>query len=519
MYIEPNSNIRILKDVPLDKTFDHTIYFRNASAQATYFMGLQKYNLNNYTYQRVKRGYARVGIKADNLYDCNYMMFQNTSYGNKWFYAFITSVEYLNNECSQIEFEIDVMQTWFFDYSLDQCFVEREHSVTDKIGDNIAPESLATGEYVFNEYTPMIENMGDICIIVAIVDVSGESSVVDGKIYDGIYGGATLWVYGVDKFNAINQKLTEYVQKPEAVVGMYVMPKEFLPNGEIPENNKMVNNDKAVNELHLDKAISTNDTLNGYKPKNNKLYTYPYNFYHVDNGGSASLSLRYEFFDSLQPVISIDCNVTQPITVSARPAGYKGTTELNTEIITLTNYPLCSWNVDTYSAWVAQNSVLMASGIGSALGGIAIGGLMGGVGGATSGTLSAISTITNLLTQDYQASIKADMIKGNAQGSLNVSAKKQQFYRGRLSVTSEYAKIIDDYFTRYGYSTKRLKVPNRNSRPHWNYVKTVGCTVTGSIPSDDMRLICSIYDNGITFWKNGSEIGNYSLDNSPQGGE
>ncbi|MBD8921869.1 hypothetical protein EGR52_00275, partial [bacterium] len=101
------------------------------------------------------------------------------------------------------------------------------------------------------------------------------------------------------------------------------MPKEFLPNGEIPENNKMVNNDKAVNELHLDKAISTNDTLNGYKPKNNKLYTYPYNFYHVDNGGSASLSLRYEFFDSLQPVISIDCNVTQPITVSARPAGYK----------------------------------------------------------------------------------------------------------------------------------------------------------------------------------------------------
>lgn len=516
MYIEPNTNIRILKDAPLDKTFDHTIYFENANAQATYFMGLQKYNLNNYTYQRVKRGYVRVGIKADNLYDCNYMMFQNTSYGNKWFYAFITSVEYLNNECSQIEFEIDVMQTWFFDYSVDQCFVEREHSVTDNIGDNIAPESLATGEYVFNSYTPMIENMSDICVIVAIVDVSGESSAVDGKIYDGIYGGATLWVYGIDNFNAINQKLTEYVQKPESVVSMYVMPKHFLPNGEIPQNNKMVNNNKAVNELHLDSAITTNDKLNGYKPKNNKLYTYPYNFYHVDNGGSSSLSLRYEFFNDLQPIISIDCNVTQPITVTARPRGYKGTTELNTEIISLTNYPLCSWNVDTYSAWVAQNSVLLASGLGSALGGIAIGGLMGGVSGAITGTINAISNVTNLLAQDYQASIKADMIKGNAQGSLNVSAKKQQFYRGRLSITSEYAKIIDDYFTRYGYSTKRLKVPNRNSRPHWNYVKTIGCTVTGSIPSDDMRLICSIYDNGITFWKNGSEIGNYRLDNSPQ---
>ena len=40
MYIEPNTNIRILKDVPLDKTFDHTIYFGSASAQATYFMGI-----------------------------------------------------------------------------------------------------------------------------------------------------------------------------------------------------------------------------------------------------------------------------------------------------------------------------------------------------------------------------------------------------------------------------------------------------------------------------------------------
>ena len=67
----------------------------------------------------------------------------------------------------------------------------------------------------------------------------------------------------------------------------------------------------------------------------------------------------------------------------------------------------------------------------------------------------------------------------------------------------------------FGYATRRCKKPNRNSRPHWNYVKTVGATVTGSVPADDMKKICSIYDNGITFWKNGSEVGDYSLDNSP----
>lgn len=74
--------------------------------------------------------------------------------------------------------------------------------------------------------------------------------------------------------------------------------------------------------------------------------------------------------------------------------------------------------------------------------------------------------------------------------------------------------MIDDYFTMFGYAIKRVKVPNRNSRPHWNYVKTIGCTLTGSIPSDDMKKICNIYNNGITFWKNGSEIGHYELDNT-----
>ena len=112
MHIEPGTNIKILKDCPLDTTYDHTIYFADKASQTNYFVGLTKYTLTNYTYQRVKRGVARVGIKADNLYDCNYMMFQNTNYGNKWFYAFIKSVEYVNNETSEITFEIDVMQTW-----------------------------------------------------------------------------------------------------------------------------------------------------------------------------------------------------------------------------------------------------------------------------------------------------------------------------------------------------------------------------------------------------------------------
>ena len=77
----------------------------------------------------------------------------------------------------------------------------------------------------------------------------------------------------------------------------------------------------------------------------------------------------------------------------------------------------------------------------------------------------------------------------------------------------------------YGYQTNRVKIPNINAREHYTYVKTCGCNIVsgkenendvivGGLPTDDLHKIVSIYDNGITFWKNGNNIGNYSLDNS-----
>ena len=131
MWIEPNGQVKIIQNVDLDNKYDNTIYFANRTAQYNYFNSKAKYTYPKITYQRVKRNYIKVEINAENLYDCNYLMFQNTSFGNRWFYAFITKVEYLSNMVSEIEYEIDVMQTWFMDCTMGQSFVEREHSVTE----------------------------------------------------------------------------------------------------------------------------------------------------------------------------------------------------------------------------------------------------------------------------------------------------------------------------------------------------------------------------------------------------
>ena len=97
----------------------------------------------------------------------------------------------------------------------------------------------------------------------------------------------------------------------------------------------------------------------------------------------------------------------------------------------------------------------------------------------------------------------------------------------RKCVIPEYAKIIDDYFTMFGYATRRVKYPNVRQypkgslRPHWNFIKTQGCVIHSSrtlgkgLPAEAEAQISKIYDNGITFWMDGNEIGDYSLDNSP----
>lgn len=520
MYIEPRTNVRLLHNVPLDNTYDHTIYFADATAQYNYFAGLTKKNCTNYTYQRVNKGKIRVEGKADLYYDCNYMMFQNTSFGNKWFYAFINSVEYINNETTEIDFEIDVMQTWMFDCTVEECFIEREHTYSDAIGDNIVPETVDVGEYVYNGYAPLSDNMSDLVVCIAIVDVDGQS---DGTLYDNIYGAAQLYVYESTDVNGINAFIDSYIQKPDAILSMYMFPKFLLGTG-VPASHKLSYRQTGVVETIQASAITKQDTLDGYLPKNAKMYTYPYNFYHLDNGNGNTLSLRYEFFENLRPVIQVNGTLTQPVAISARPANYKGVpsyqplggyTTLNTEVLQINNYPMCSWNVDAYNAWVAQNSVPLYLGT---LANVATLGISSVFSKNPAGMLGvgAIGMVSGLLGEMYGASIQADIAKGNFNnGGVNVVSNKNQFYAARCSVQRQYAKRIDDYFTMFGYAIKDVGRINTHSRPHWNYVKTVGCVLTGSIPADDSRKLISIYDRGITFWKNGNEVGNYELDNRP----
>lgn len=518
MYIEPNSIIKLYKYIPLDTSFNHTLYFANREEQNFYFHGLApvKYVLNNQSYQRVVKGKMRIEKKADDVYNCNYLAFQNTAYGNKWFYAFITGVEYVNNVTSEITFEIDPLQTYFFDEETEirECFVEREHSETDEIGDNIQPEPVSFGEYVNTGFRKIMPIIGDMLILIMIADTSQTLNL--GNFYNNIFSGCDIYAYNSNNILAIAHKLQEYVQKPEAVISMYMCPKALIPD--VPEGGKHLFGEykttgDGVYHVTLDPMYG-NEDFDGYVPKNKKLYTYPYNYLSLENGCGQSLALRYEFFDGA-PEVEIGGTFVMPVKMILRPCGYKGYdtgVACMSESLVLENYPMCSWIYDSYHTWLAQNAVpTVIAGMNTGFS-AAINGAINPVGTG----LRVVSQIGDTISKFYQASIKADECRGNsANGDVNIATHEQNYYKTRKHVTKDFAQTIDNYFTLFGYATNKVKVPNISSRPHWNYVKTAGCIIRCNAPADDVNKICSIFDNGITFWKHSFEVGDYSLDNSP----
>ena len=502
MFIEPNTNIRILKGVPLDTSYKNTLYFspNSKSEQTTYFMNKTKHNLTNYTYQRVEKGKARIGINAEALYDCNYMMFQNTSFGTKWFYAFITGVEYVNNAVSEITFEIDVMQTWYFDYELKECFVEREHSETDNVGDNIVVEPIDIGDIICGGMSGTNKFDSYVAVIATAYNPNGQSGGTVGGLFTGLNYVAGL----ID--NAEQEKelldfldLTVKANKQDSIVSIFVMPSLFYTKS-----------DKPVVEVL---KVAKNTTLSGYTPRNKKLLTYPYNFLGVECGNNSCV-YRYEYFTSEDDTcqFTMTSAITPNPEIALIPVDYNGADFNYVEKLVMKGFPQVGYAIDSFRAWLAQEASSVAiSAIGN-YGVSAMSALSGNPMGVLYGSIGLVSTVNNVVL----ASNRPPQARGNDGASVDIATRTKNFWFKQMHITEQYAKILDDFFDMYGYSTQRTKIPSIANRPHWNYVKTKDCTILGSLPSDDIKKICDIFDSGITFWKNGSEVGDYSLDNSPQ---
>lgn len=510
-YVAPNSRIRLV-NVNLDNRYINTIYFANETAQNTYFLGLDAVELNAQSYQRHGENRCRLQVSVDAVLNKNYIMFQNTSFGSKWFYGFITDCQYINNVTTEIEYEIDVMQTFFFTHCvMHQCMVEREHIATDTRGANLVAESFDLEDYIMDDdytYTslaPIFALQG----IALFTTMNGSGQHATGNMLSGVYSGAGWTIVSETNYSALNTELeniTNIDGGVDSIVNIVQIPWVFA--NEINSTPSVC----PAETITLNNVLTNLTDLDGYTPKNKKLLTYPYTFMYATLGYDNGITYKYEYFDSdsvefkaelffsSTPQMDLYCSST-----------YKEKNRYD-NVISFNSFPQCSYSIDAFRAWLAQNAIPTLTDSLSGVIGMGASALSGG--NPARGLGEVVSNASNFISNGVMASLKGGKLKNNVNNGMVQFAAKDFFpHIFRYSIRSDTAKRIDDYFERYGYATNELKIPNINSRPYWNYVKTVNSNVTGSCPISALSKINAIFNKGITFWKSTGTVGDYSQNN------
>ena len=591
MGIAPNTELYLLKGIPLDSDYSNTIHFQSESFQQRYFFDSKhiiKYfykSTNPETkalyYQRKDEGILCVGLTVSQCFNCNYMAFKNSSHENKWFYAFVTKVEYANEKACYIHYQIDVMQTWMFDYNLGMSFIERQHHPTDRVGENLVPENLECGDYVCSDRYDY--DLSKMCVAIVtnktlpkvvlkgffnlpVLEFSDLKPTYDvGESGSGVFN--SLCCYGGfimrEDYDYFKDHINEYdIQKIDYNDGTTSVFAPLTPdpiikaivNGEVDGFNESsivaiyqypAWFHKIEPNLYTRRGVKGNTMsitfpkrLDGYDNiRNNKLLTAPYSFIRCSNNAGCTADYNFEKFNhrSYSPSFQMVGTIVNPPCIMAVPKDYRRLSYDFDSGLVLNSLPMCAFVGDAYKRWLSENKGALAMSIlttvigtvvGVASGNAALGAATSAIGktSAVAGIAGAIAggvgNVGSKLGKISDLENTPPSVYGQIQcEALNCGINRVKFSFYHMTIRAEFARIIDDYFTMYGYATNTVDIPNITSRPHWNYIKTINANIlptsTTCIPSDDLHRIRSVYDHGITFWHNGDEIGDYSFDNSP----
>ena len=541
MVVTPDTNIRIIK-CPLKLDESNQLTFSNATAQYNYFTSLPYLVEPELTYQR-KDGVIRFRtgenqIQFEDLLQYNYVMYQNTSYDSKWFYAYVTDIKYVNDGMSEMTIETDVFQTWQFEIQYMNSFIEREHVSDDTVGAHTIPEGLETGDYVCNAVGNLASNLKD-CYVAAMTTVIPDDIPYNTfhTRYGGVFCGGVMLVFQ-DYLSACNfTRAYDLVNKPEAITAMFMIPKALTgtisswTTAGMTEGSHTINFSCAVvpytdtETLIANTSVSLQTTLNGYTPKNNKMLTFPYNYFYVSNTVGADVEFHYEDFVNNAPSFKTVGVATIGGSIRTVPMNYKKLSDTASSYnhfnagIPAPKYPVCSWTNDAYTNWLTEQSVNNTLGLWGGVAGIGVGAALAisGVGTAAGIGLigGGIGSIINTMKGYYEHSQIPPQTKGNTNTgdvAFGSGSFEQPYYK--MSIRYEYAKMIDDYFSMYGYKVNKLATPNIHKRLNWDYIKTIDVNLEGNIPEGDLAKIRDLFNNGITFWHNASTFLNYSSSNS-----
>lgn len=557
-YVQPNSVIQLFRGINLDNRYMHTIYFASESAQNTWFTSKVYRTYQQQSYTRYTKNQIKLKADTTELLGVTYLRFMNDRSVDKWFYAFVLSIEYLNENTCLITYEIDVMQTWFIQAGdITPCMVLREHVSDDTFGTNLEAEPITAEAYDCDAITYNSIDGALFADYSLIVNTSEAPDANDDILNNTLFNGTKFYSQSASNESALRNWLSALItlingswssgDKPIEVIDMFTFPTKF-------SNTDVNSNSHKIEVTHP-------QSLSGYIPKNKKLFGYPYSYLQgTTKNGSGSL-YKWEYFAGMlatNNTVEFQC-YGNPIgggQIWCYPKDYNGIVDNIDAKMTMDDFPKNPFAYDAYQAWIAaggsvklsrEEAITKVRGVAAivsassnaytqSLKGInemghnalALGSpktsVMDDISGMSVGANRAIQAAANLVTTAMDvveaqnkiafawkdAQFQPDQLVGKATPNLIVATKDLDFYFYSVHVRKDELTRLDDFLSAYGYAVNKVKKPNLTGRQYWNFVQTQNAVISGNMPASSKEAIGRIFDGGITFWHNGDQVGNYA---------
>lgn len=546
-----------LCDVPIENDLKNQLTFSSLSAQSSYFNSKTVKTYTNFTYQR-KDNIIRIPDHIDNLYACNYVRYQNSNFSNKWFYAFITRKTYVNDHCTNLQISTDPFQTYMFDITYYKSFVAREHVSDDSLFAHTLPEPVTITGETEAEYNNTIHdpamwhnksalsgyNMTTFDHnYYACIFMTEKLTNTSPTGFDDFMGGNSnmLYVYAPETIADLADWTDHLVDnnKLSSVVGIVAIPKVYVAatlHTAFGNKNYYTIEDSSSSSI-LIQCTANLSTLDGYLPKNNKLFCYPYNYCEVVSSDGKNSIFKFEDLSGASNVFEFQglFNLGMSPTFTVYPYHYKGKGKAAEYGTVYSGFQPIAFKYSAYDAWYAanENSIKFQK---FQLGTQAVSSLVnlasaasapdftgspemgeaqsGQLGGAVSGVVSAATSILGYMANNADRQARPAQIKGALSMSNAIYSGTAGICIYQMRYKAEILKTVDDFLSMYGYNVSTCKIPQFNSRSNWNYIETRNINISGDIPDEDLQKLRRMFDTGVTMWHNPSTYGDYSQTNS-----
>lgn len=491
--------------------------------------------MSNCSFQRIDQGWE---IRVDlELIDYDMLLLADTvcltngtGFGGYHYVGIIDRVEWKNPNCAFVYFHIDWYTSMLgnVDYEETYAYIEREHIVKDWNGNspefsNMGPEE----DFAVNPDTPIntekIEFHFDEewVLVYTPYNDSGKPNFT-GSMVDGLYSSMYTFKAHPDQVNEYLQTIAEAETADLGqIVAIHSIPDEFM--------SRRGNKQETFQMPWIKKVPSCPDYRNA------KCWSGQFCQIKLMSGTGQSVNINPQWFGSGQSEFSVDINWFFnngdggcTMTAINKNTSYDKVT-YNDFQVSLTGLPTAPWVGNYYAQWASANmrNLIMQgalSSIGTAVQGANQVIQKAAIGDKTGAQVTAVTSLLSntAIAEAVAATIKnqktsGTVVTGSPGSDVNTALALDKYgFQIVMYMTQQYLMYaVDDYFDRFGYRVNRLKKINRKARPKWTYVKCHEVHVMGNhIPMNARAYIQSILVNGVTFWRDGVTIGDYS---NPEG--